>query len=149
MRTTFIGIFLLTALFSTVSTAQVVGSVPLVRLLALPDSYNGKLITVSGVLYRSEDGALALYADPSSADSSITANAIVLLISNQSSFHITEDEIRRWQGKYVLVAAKFDSTAPQPRSYSGILKSIEMIRPYPILKSLDELKPSRRSSTAK
>lgn len=136
MRMFLIAIFSIFAMSSTPGSAQVKGNVPLVRLLVTPDVYNGKVVSVSGVLHRADSGVLALYLDPSSAESGVTANAIVLLLAGQED-GLTEQEIQMAIGKYVLVAATFDTDPPQTRGYSGILKAIEALRPYPLLQPLN------------
>ena len=137
MKILLIAIVCIFAMLSTPGLAQLKGNVPLVRLLATPKVYNGNAVSVSGVLHRADGCVLALYIDPSSAESGVTANAIVLMLAGQET-GMTEEQIHQAIGKYVLVAATFDIDPPQPRGYSGILKAIEALRPYPLLQPLDQ-----------
>lgn len=136
MRSILIAILLAAVMTTSARSAVVEGNVPLVRLLATPERYDGKAITVSGVLHRGEDGVLALYLDPSSAEAGVTGNAIVLLVSMPQPAQVSEEQVLEGLGKYVLVAATFDAGPPRPRGYSGRLQAVELVRPYPLLQPL-------------
>ena len=129
------------AVFMFAFSAGLVGAtenVSLIRLIATPERYDDKSVTVSGVLQRSEEGVASLYVDSGSADVGIYANALVLLRAESASKESFDREIDINNGRYVLVAAVFDAGQPRPKGYSGILRDVKLIRPYPLILSLPE-----------
>jgi hypothetical protein len=124
---------LLAMVMSSPAYPQAAPHVPLVRLLATPDAYNGKTISVSGILGRVDGGGLAIFLDQGSEQNDITSNAFRLLLSETaeggSSAH---DAV----GKYVIVSGVFDVASPQSRIYSGLLRDVSRVRPYPLLLEL-------------
>ena len=123
---------LTTWLYALSAQAQIEANVPIARLLATPDRYDGKEISTSGVL-RLSRGVTAIYTDAGSANAEVTANALVVLSSDHS---LSENDVKAANGQYVLVLGRFSSSSPQPRGYSGIIENVNALRAYPLMKEL-------------
>ena len=89
-------------LLPAILVAQQSASVSLIALIATPDRYHGKQVTVSGFMYLQRERN-ALYVTKSDFQHALFKNAIYLQISNEAF-----ERIYPLNGCYVEVRGRFD-----------------------------------------
>ncbi len=96
----------------------------LVRLVAVPEQYDGQLVHTMGVI-AFEPRLTMLYISPSDAKHAVMPNGIVVEFTGGE---IDLDYARQFDGQFVLVLGSFRSTKGQyRRAPAGIISSIEEI----------------------
>ena len=89
--------------FSAILVAQQSASISLLTLIATPDRYHGKQVTVSGFMYLQREGN-ALYVAQSDFQHALFKNAVYLQISKEQF-----ERVYALNGCYVEVRGKFDA----------------------------------------
>lgn len=100
--------------------------VPLVRLIAVPDGYDGVSVITVGVA-RFEREESALYMSKEQAESAVRSSAIWLDLDG-----IEESGLDHLNGSYVLVEGTFDAKGRGHSGASavGTIKQIKRITPW-------------------
>jgi hypothetical protein len=113
-------------ILSTPATAQTPQGVSLIRLIATPEAFNGKLIRVIGYV-RIEFEHYAIYVHREDDQFKILKNGIALDLPADVIARRTE-----YDGKYVLLEGTFDSTRRGHMSASsGLIGAIRRFQEWP------------------
>lgn len=94
-------------------------SISMISLIANPEKYYGKRVTLSGYLSSEFEGT-AIYLSREDFDNRINKNAIFLLID--------ENNYRIYHKEYVTLTGNFTNGNGHMGLYSGMLKDIEYLR---------------------
>ncbi len=113
-----------TSLVAATALAEGAGLISLVRLVAVPEQYDGQLVQTMGVI-TFEPRLTMLYISPSDAKHAVMPNGIVVEFTGGE---IDLDYARQFDGQFVFVRGGFRSTKDEYRNLpAGIISSIEEI----------------------
>jgi hypothetical protein len=94
-------------------------NISIISLIANPEKYYGKRVTVSGYMSSEFEGT-AIYLSRDDFDNRINKNAIFLLIDS--------DNYRFYHKEYVTLDGTFTNGSGHMGLYSGMLKDVEYLR---------------------
>lgn len=116
-------------LSAPIALSQSVDPVPLVALLANPETYSGRQVSTMGVL--SHGKLTRLCMDRDSVEYDVALNCVV--IQDDDHFrNAVKGQPKAVDRRYVQVIGFFDATSPKPRRYSGVIRDVVVVRQLPL-----------------
>lgn len=101
--------------------------VSLIQLIANPDAFDGRYVSVSGYLTLSDEYESSLFLDENSYSSGLSANSVA--IDLESSKGEIQKRAKERDRKYVVVAGRFKAG---PTAFSGgTLQGVYYLAPAP------------------
>lgn len=114
---------------ASAANAQSARPISLVAIISNPDAASGQYVSTMGVL--SLRDTVQLCIDKESIKYEIALNCIA--IQNDDSLISAVGTRRKiLDGAYVQVIGTFDSSAPKPRLFVGVIRDVAYIRPLPL-----------------